>query len=354
MAEVRLQKLLSERGIASRRKAEELIEQGKVKVNGHVARLGDKADDRKDIVTVAGKRVAKAEMPVYLMLYKPRGYITTMNDERGRRCVAELVADAGTRVYPVGRLDRDSEGLLLLTNDGDFANAIMHPRTHIPKYYRLTLRTAPTDEQMLRFAQGIELDGRKTAPAEITLLLTEPDRAVAEVVLYEGRNRQIRRMCETLGLEVLRLKRTAVGSVKLGMLQPGKWRHLDPKEVKSLLQATIVPASPSEGAAIREREGFPAAACLILRDGAEPAGYVCYQIEGSRLELLAVRGEDGLLLEGLVRAALNAGELEGASEAFCRGADPAALLERLGFQRKEEELSVSIRAFFSRPCRGGC
>ena len=184
MAEVRLQKLLSERGIASRRKAEELIEQGKVKVNGHVARLGDKADDRKDIVTVAGKRVAKAEMPVYLMLYKPRGYITTMNDERGRRCVAELVADAGTRVYPVGRLDRDSEGLLLLTNDGDFANAIMHPRTHIPKYYRLTLRTAPTDEQMLRFAQGIELDGRKTAPAEITLLLTEPDRAVAEVVLY--------------------------------------------------------------------------------------------------------------------------------------------------------------------------
>ncbi len=117
---------------------------------------------------------------------------------------------------------------------------------------------------------------------------------------------------------------------------------------------TIVPASPSEGAAIREREGFPAAACLILRDGADPAGYVCYQIEGSRLELLAVRGEDGLLLEGLVRAALNAGELEGASEAFCRGADPAALLERLGFQRKEEELSVSIRAFFSRPCRGGC
>ena len=240
MAEVRLQKLLSERGIASRRKAEELIEQGKVKVNGHVARLGDKADDRKDIVTVAGKRVAKAEMPVYLMLYKPRGYITTMNDERGRRCVAELVADAGTRVYPVGRLDRDSEGLLLLTNEGDVANAIMHPRTHIPKYYRLTLRTAPTDEQMLRFAQGIELDGRKTAPAEITLLLTEPDRAVAEVVLYEGRNRQIRRMCETLGLEVLRLKRTAVGSVKLGMLQPGKWRHLDPKEVKSLLQASQV------------------------------------------------------------------------------------------------------------------
>lgn len=235
-------------------------------MNGHVARLGDKADDRKDIVTVAGKRVAKAEMPVYLMLYKPRGYITTMNDERGRRCVAELVADAGTRVYPVGRLDRDSEGLLLLTNDGDFANAIMHPRTHIPKYYRLTLRTAPTDEQMLRFAQGIELDGRKTAPAEITLLLTEPDRAVAEVVLYEGRNRQIRRMCETLGLEVLRLKRTAVGSVKLGMLQPGKAasgpqggssrapglpgsaedrRRLYPPRKGGGTVITIVPASPS-------------------------------------------------------------------------------------------------------------
>lgn len=240
MAEVRLQKLLSERGIASRRKAEELIEQGKVKVNGHVARLGDKADDRRDIITVAGKRVAKAEMPVYLMLHKPRGFITTMSDEKGRKCVAELVEDVGVRVYPVGRLDRDSEGLLLLTNDGDFANAMMHPRAHIPKYYRVTLRQAPTDEQLLRFREGIELDGRQTAPAEIVVLLTEPARTVVEIVLYEGRNRQIRRMCEALGLEVLRLKRIAMGNVKLGMLQPGKWRHLDPKEVKVLLQASQV------------------------------------------------------------------------------------------------------------------
>lgn len=237
MAEMRLQKLLSERGVASRRKAEELIEQGKVKVNGHTAHLGDKADPYKDLVTVAGKRLAAAEAPVYIMLHKPRGYITTLSDEKGRKCVAELVGDVGCRVFPVGRLDRESEGLLLLTNDGAFANAMMHPAAHVPKHYRVTLRQAITDEQMARFQEGVELDGKKTAPAEMYVLLQETGRTVVEIVLYEGRNRQIRRMCEALGLEVIRLKRIAMGNVKLGMLQPGKWRHLDPKEVKALLMA---------------------------------------------------------------------------------------------------------------------
>ena len=240
MAEVRLQKLLSERGVASRRKAEELIEQGKVKVNGRVARLGDKADDRRDVVLVCGRRIGRAETPVYLMLNKPRGYITTLSDDRGRRCVEELVRDAGARVYPVGRLDKDSEGLLLLTNDGDFANAIMHPASHVPKRYRVTVRGELTDEQAARFQEGILLDGKKTAPAELAVVTREPERTVAEVVLYEGRNRQIRRMCEALGLQVARLRRVAVGEVRLGMLPVGKWRYLEPKEVRALIQATGV------------------------------------------------------------------------------------------------------------------
>ena len=241
MAEMRLQKLLAERGVASRRKAEELIAEGKVKVNGRTAHLGDKVDSHRDIVTVAGKRIAAAEMRLYLMLYKPRGVVTTLNDEHGRRCVADLVADAGARVFPVGRLDRDSEGLLLLTNDGDFANAMMHPAAHVPKFYRVTLRQAITDEQIVRFEEGILLDGRRTAPAELSVLVREPERTVVQIVLYEGRNRQIRRMCEALGLEVIRLKRMAVGSVKLGMLAPGKWRHLEPAEVKTLMMEAQVP-----------------------------------------------------------------------------------------------------------------
>lgn len=240
MAEMRLQKLLSERGVASRRKAEELIEQGKVKVNGRVAHLGDKADPRRDVILVSGKRLAKAEEPTYILLNKPRGYVTTMQDEMGRKCVAELVERVGVRVYPVGRLDRESEGMLLMTNDGDFANAIMHPSTHVAKNYRVTLRSEITDEQLNAIHEGIELDGRKTAPADIVVLTEEPGRTVVEIVLYEGRNRQIRRMCEQLGLEVIRLRRVAIGGVKLGMLQPGKWRYLDPKEVRTLVMATGV------------------------------------------------------------------------------------------------------------------
>ncbi|MCI9415413.1 MAG: rRNA pseudouridine synthase [Clostridiales bacterium] len=240
MGEERLQKLLSECGIASRRKAEELIRLGKVKVNGRKAGLGDKADLRRDTVTVEGRRLAAPEKKVYLMLHKPRGFVTTLSDEKGRKCVADLVADAGARVFPVGRLDRDSEGLLLLTNDGEFANALTHPSGHVPKVYRVTIRQDVTDEQVIRFRQGMVLDGKKTAPADFQVLLKEPGRTVAEVVLYEGRNRQIRRMCEMLSLEVIRLRRVSMGGVKLGMLAPGKWRALSPKEVKQLMvQANI-------------------------------------------------------------------------------------------------------------------
>lgn len=247
MAMIRLQKLLSERGIASRRKAEELIAAGHVKVNGRVASLGDKVDDHKDVIHVRGKKIGGAVAPVYIALHKPRGYITTLKDEQGRKCVQELVANVGASVFPVGRLDRESEGLLLCTNDGDFANAVMHPSTHIPKLYRVTLRSPLTDEQKLRFEEGIPLDGRKTAPAEIRVVSSEPGRCVVEITLYEGRNRQIRRMCEALGLEVARLRRTAVGGVRLGMQPVGSWRYLTPKEVRELVMATGTPQKIAVG-----------------------------------------------------------------------------------------------------------
>ena len=244
MAMLRIQKILSDRGVASRRKAEELIEKGFVKVNGHPVKLGDKADDRRDLITVHGKPIGRAETTVYLMLHKPRGYITTLSDEKGRKCVADLVDTVGVRVFPIGRLDKDSEGLLLFTNDGDFANAMMHPKAHLPKYYRVTVRSTVTDEQLQHIRDGMLIEGQKTLPAEARVITAQPatadmpPRTVLEIVLYEGRNRQIRKMCEQLGLDVIRLKRTAMGTVKLGMLPPGQWRHLEPKEVRSLIMAS--------------------------------------------------------------------------------------------------------------------
>lgn len=240
MAIVRLQKVLSERGVASRRKAEELIAAGHVKVNGRPAKVGDKVDDRRDVIHVRGKKLGAAPQSVYIALHKPRGYITTMSDDRGRKCVEELVRSVGVPVYPVGRLDKDSEGLLLMTNDGDFSNAVMHPSHHLPKLYRVTLRSPMTEEQKLKFEEGIMLDGRMTAPAQVTIVSSAADRCVVEITLYEGRNRQIRRMCEALGLEVSRLRRNAVGKVKLGMLPVGNWRYLTPDEVKNLVMATGV------------------------------------------------------------------------------------------------------------------
>lgn len=231
---VRLQKYMSECGIASRRKSEELIAAGKVKVNGVTASIGDKINPKKDIVSVDGRKLAVEKDSVYIMLHKPRGFITTMSDEMDRKCVAELVADVGVRVYPVGRLDKDSEGLLLLTNDGEFANNMTHPSKHVPKTYRVTVRPDITEEQINRFMTGIMIDGKMTLPANVKVLEKEPGRVVLEVVICEGRNRQIRKMCEELGLEVARLKRVAVGPVKLGMLPQGKWRNLTPQEIHSL------------------------------------------------------------------------------------------------------------------------
>jgi 23S rRNA pseudouridine2605 synthase len=236
MAQERLQKFLSECSVASRRKSEELIKQGKVRVNGKIAVLGDKVDPKKDTVTVSGKKVVVVKDKYYIMLNKPRGYVTTMSDELGRRCVAELVEDVGAQVYPVGRLDRDSEGLLLLTNDGEFANAVMHPRKHVPKTYRVTVRSNINEDQVKKLEGGIDIDddGRETLPAQVRIIERSAGRSVFEITIYEGRNRQIRKMCEQVSLEVIRLKRNAVGSVKLGMLKVGKWRNLTEDEVHRL------------------------------------------------------------------------------------------------------------------------
>lgn len=232
---IRLQKYLSMCAVASRRKAEELIAQGKVKVNGKVAQIGDKISPKHDTVTVSSRKIVGSRKHYYIMLHKPRGYITTMDDEMGRKCVAELVRDVGARVYPVGRLDKDSEGLLLMTNDGEFANHMTHPSKHIPKTYRVTVRPDVTEDMLTAFATGMEIDGRITAPADAHIIEKQDNRVVMEIVLYEGRNRQIRKMCESLGLEVARLKRTSVGSLKLGMLPPGKWRELKEDEVHKLM-----------------------------------------------------------------------------------------------------------------------
>lgn len=233
---MRLQKFLADNGVASRRKSEELIEQGKVKVNGRVAMIGDKVDPVRDKVSVRGKTIVATKEKIYIMLHKPRGFITTMSDERDRKCVAQLVKDVPLKVYPVGRLDRNSEGLLFLTNDGDFANHLTHPSSHVNKTYRVTVAGKVTEEQIVKMATGIDIDsdGRLTLPCDVFVIERKEDRTVLNFIISEGRNRQIRKMCEKVGLNVLRLKRTEIAGVKLGMLGQGKWRELNEKELKRL------------------------------------------------------------------------------------------------------------------------
>lgn len=235
---IRLQKHLSECGVASRRKAEELILMGKVKVNGHPATIGTKVDPKRDKVTVSGKAVISNNQKMYIMLHKPRGFVTTMNDERGRKCVTDLVKDAGVRLFPVGRLDMNSEGLLIMTNDGDFANKLTHPSSHVNKTYRVTVKGEVEEEMLLELREGIMLDGRKTLPCDVFIAEKKPDRTVLIFIIQEGRNRQIRRMCEAVKLEVLRLKRTEIAGVKLGMLPQGSWRPLNEREMRHLTNIT--------------------------------------------------------------------------------------------------------------------
>jgi 23S rRNA pseudouridine2605 synthase len=244
--EIRLQKFISECGIASRRKAEVLIAEGHVKVNGRISRIGDTVNPIKDRVTVDGTPIKPNKEKIYIALNKPRGYVTTLNDEFGRKNVTELISGIDARLYPVGRLDKDSEGLLLLTDDGTFANALTHPSHHVAKVYRVSVNPEITEQQLLQIEQGIELDGIKTAPAKAKLIRQEKGRAVVEIILYEGRNRQIRRMCEAMGLEVARLNRIAVGNVKLGGLASGEYRELEPNELKSLFKVAGLSGKKAE------------------------------------------------------------------------------------------------------------
>lgn len=246
----RVQKVMADNGLCSRRAAEAMIAAGRIKVNGHPAKLGDKMNPSRDLLSIDGQtfRPARRKEMLYLMLYKPRGFVTTSKDDQGRKTVMELLKEVPTRVYPIGRLDKESEGLLLFTNDGDFANKMTHPKHEISKLYRVTVHPQATEEQIVQLSSGVVLDdGHRTMPASVRVVAEDEGRTVMEMGIKEGRNRQIRRMCEAVGLDVMRLKRSAVGAVKLGMLKPGKYRELTPAEVNALKGAAAKAERISRG-----------------------------------------------------------------------------------------------------------
>lgn len=238
----RLQKLIASAGLCARRTAEEWIAAGRVCVNGAVASLGDRADPETDTVTVDGAPLPGKPGAVYLMLNKPRGYVTTLSDEYGRRTAAELVTDCGVRVYPVGRLDRDSEGLLLFTNDGELAQRLLHPRHQVDKVYLVTVRgdIRGAAERLMAITQ---LDGEPIAPAQAAEVSRHEGQAVLRVTIHQGKNRQVRRMCAQIGLHVVRLQRIQEDSLLLGDLPAGKWRYLTDQELQGI-----------KGGEMRERE----------------------------------------------------------------------------------------------------
>ena len=229
----RLQKILSGRGIASRRKAEQMLQDGQITVNGVPAVLGDAADPELDEILVNGQPLPEQQRSVYILLNKPRGYVTTLSDEKGRPSAAQLVSDCGTRVYPVGRLDMDSEGLLLFTNDGLFANALTHPKQEVEKVYEVWVSGyQPGGEEKL--SRPISLDGYRIRPPKVVLLSANGEKAKLRVTIHEGRNRQIRRMCEAAGMRCTRLRRIQEGTLRLGDLPCGAWRYLTAEEVAEL------------------------------------------------------------------------------------------------------------------------
>lgn len=234
---IRIQKYIADCGVCSRRAAEGLMTAGRVTLNGHPVQLGDRVDPSRDLVRIDGKVIKPVTYDkLTLMLYKPRGYVTTMNDEQGRKCIADLISKEKVRLYPIGRLDKDSEGLLLLTNDGELANKLMHPANHIPKTYRVIVKGALNREHIKAFENGIyiEEDQYTTRSAELEILEMKQDRTVFYLTLYEGKNREIRKMCEALGLEVLRLKRDKIAGLSIGTLRAGQYRTLTQKEISYL------------------------------------------------------------------------------------------------------------------------
>ena len=234
----RLQKTLSSRGACSRREAERLISEGRVTVNGSVACVGMSVDPSSDVIELDGKRIDDTAGKVYILLNKPRGYVTTLKDEKGRRNVTELVSDCGTRVYPAGRLDMMSEGALILTNDGDFANAVAHPSGSKAKIYRVEV-TGDIGPALDTLRSPIEINGRMTRPADVRAVREYEGGGVIEVSICEGRNRQVRRLCLNSGLKIRRLVRTHIGEVSLGRLKSGKWRYLTEAEIDSFMKGKM-------------------------------------------------------------------------------------------------------------------
>lgn len=229
----RLQKIIASRGIASRRKAEEMLTEGRVTCNGATAALGDSADPELDEILLDGKPLPPLGRQAYIMLNKPRGFVTTLQDEKGRRNAAQLVADCGLRVYPVGRLDMDSEGLLLFTNDGEFANRMMHPKHEVNKTYHVWVERF-SREGLERLGRPMTLDGYALSIPRVTVLAQKGSQAKLSITIHEGRNRQVRRMCAIAGMGVTRLCRVSEGSLSLGDLPKGKWRYLTKEELDTL------------------------------------------------------------------------------------------------------------------------
>lgn len=241
MEPIRLQKWLARCGLGSRRACEQLIEQGRVLVNGQKATLGMKVDPEQDTILVDGKPVREPPKPVYLILHKPRGFVTTRSDPHAKRTIMELIADVPVPVFPVGRLDADSEGLLLLTNDGELANRLLHPRYKMPKTYRVWVKGLPGESALRALREGVMLEEGRTSPAKVRLLKAAPLESLLEITLREGRKRQIRRMCQAVGHPVRRLVRIAFGPLRLPRdLPPGKWRWLTQEEVEALQSTALI------------------------------------------------------------------------------------------------------------------
>ncbi len=242
MEKIRLQKFIADSGLMSRRAAEDEIERGNVSVNGHVATIGTKINPTEDVVTYKGKRIRYEKRKfTYIMLNKPRGYLSSTTDDRGRKCVTDLLNGVSARVYPVGRLDMISEGMILLTDDGELKNRLTHPSHTIPKIYRVKVGGSVSQEQYDILTSALEIDGYKIKPVDVVVAGEDESGTVLKMTLFEGRNRQIRKMCEAADLTVKRLSRVSIGNLKLDGLPVGKWRYLEQSEVDYLYKATKEP-----------------------------------------------------------------------------------------------------------------
>lgn len=239
MEKIRIQKFIADAGVMSRRAAEEEIKRGNVSVNGHVASPGDKIDPKKDLVTVRGAKIRyQRKEYTYIMLNKPRGYLSSTSDDRGRKCVTDLLEGVDGRVYPVGRLDMISEGMILLTDDGELKNRLTHPRYSLPKVYRVKVGGVVSDTQLDILRSPLVIDDYEITPVEVNVSSEDESGTVLKMTLFEGRNRQIRKMCEQADLTVKRLSRVSIGNLKLDGLSVGKWRYLTDTEIEYLKRAT--------------------------------------------------------------------------------------------------------------------